>query len=92
MLDQECISKKNLIRRLGPVEHEPCGEAILGLDARGPYPGVALDPGGLGLRPPVLSLPPDETPEADTMAGKNKVVAPLMRPRKAGSGVLLEPG
>ncbi len=31
MLDQECISKKNLIRRLGPVEHEPCGEAILSL-------------------------------------------------------------
>ncbi len=31
MLDEECISKKHLIRRLGPVEHEPCGEAILRL-------------------------------------------------------------
>ncbi len=31
MLDQECISKRNLIRRLGLVEHEPCGEAILNL-------------------------------------------------------------
>ena len=31
MLDQGGISKKNLIRRHGAVEHEPCGEAILSL-------------------------------------------------------------